>query len=705
KNRSTLDQILRLQTEILKAKAEHRELLCIFLDLEKAFDLMWTNGVLLQLVNFNIKGKLLTWTQDFLKDRKLQVRVGTEHSETKMTENGSPQGSVLSPILFNILMNTQHDALKGVTNDLSQYADDSAIWKTGKSRTNLVRISQKILDIIHEWAKTWGFKISADKTESVVFNYQYKPNETVKKLKLGDREIQFKTESKFLGMTFDNKLTWEKHITNIVQRCKKDLNLMRYISGTKYGADKITLRKIYTTLIRSKIDYGCQAYSSASKAQLERLDRIQAAALRIITGAYKSSANVDVQIECNMPPLKLRRDELILKYWARSSVLKDKLPINKLYDHVVYEAYEHRLGYKIPYVRKVEALKEEFGLKNLEIQGATYQEKFNLKSIEPRDTLRKYINKKTDNKKKIEEITKRYIKQNYQADLQIFTDGSKNKATDTVGCAFVIPSYRYSEKLKLNKDISIFSAELTAIIKALTWIRDNKPENVVILTDSLSAIQAMKGLDSKSRPDMIMEINNLIDEILVHKIILNIDWCPSHCNVSGNEMADEAAGAGAQHGKPHNISLAKTEVYALIKNKIKTKWAENWKNHHGFRWELDNRLPTKVIQYSDNRQMDRAYTRLRLGRNGLAFHNQTYGEMDPLCPHCGDIEDAEHYLLRCDKHNIHRNEMISQIKQLSEQGTQDVTLKLLLDPPQKIATKIRDIVTNFIIKTEYATII
>ena len=75
KNRSTLDQIIRLQSAILKAKMENKKLLCIFLDLEKAFDLMWTNGVLAQLTKFNIKGRLLAWVQDFLKDRKIQVRV------------------------------------------------------------------------------------------------------------------------------------------------------------------------------------------------------------------------------------------------------------------------------------------------------------------------------------------------------------------------------------------------------------------------------------------------------------------------------------------------------------------------------------------------------------------------------------------------------------------------------------------------------
>ena len=94
KNRSTLDQIVRLQTAIIKAKMEHRDLLCIFLDLEKAFDLMWTKGVLLQLTKFKIEGRILAWVQDFLKDRKIQVRVGSDLSDIKFVDNGSPPRAV-----------------------------------------------------------------------------------------------------------------------------------------------------------------------------------------------------------------------------------------------------------------------------------------------------------------------------------------------------------------------------------------------------------------------------------------------------------------------------------------------------------------------------------------------------------------------------------------------------------------------------------
>ena len=136
-------------------------------------------------------------------------------------------------------------------------------------------LCQNILDRIERWAEKWGIKISADKTESIVYNYGKLPTEEISKLKIGNKTTEYTKHAKLLGMTFDSELNWKSHFDSLIDRCKKDLNLMRYISGTKYGADRKTLLMLYTSLIRSKLDYGCQAYATtANTSQLQGLDRI-----------------------------------------------------------------------------------------------------------------------------------------------------------------------------------------------------------------------------------------------------------------------------------------------------------------------------------------------------------------------------------------------------------------------------------------------
>ena len=100
KGRSTLDHLVRLETEIKKAQARKQFLLAIFLDIEKAFDLVWRFGLLHKLKKYGINGRIFNFIQDFLQDRKIQVKVNEEKSELFDLPNGIPQGSVISPTLL-----------------------------------------------------------------------------------------------------------------------------------------------------------------------------------------------------------------------------------------------------------------------------------------------------------------------------------------------------------------------------------------------------------------------------------------------------------------------------------------------------------------------------------------------------------------------------------------------------------------------------
>lgn len=357
-NRSTLDQLTRLESVINSAFATNQTVTAVFLDLEKAFDLMWTKGTIKQLASKGINNIMLLWINNFLSNRIIRVRIGTTHAEYHTVENGSPQGSVISPILFNVIIDTLYDKLKNGPVGLSQFADDSAIWKVNRNIEKTISDVQRGLDIISEWQNTWGFKISPIKTEAVIFSrtglkydsdtgqYIYIPgccpkNNTgpVESLMIGGRPIPFKKQAKFLGMTLDQKLSWIPHINDLTNRCRKDLNLLKLISGTSYGADKKSLLLLYKSLILSKLDYGSTLYQSASPTQLKRLDVIQNAGMRIATGAYISTNSRALGVECVITPLPLRREENMLKYWARIKPHGSQLPVNDL----IQPTYAHTM--------------------------------------------------------------------------------------------------------------------------------------------------------------------------------------------------------------------------------------------------------------------------------------------------------------------------------------------------------------------------
>ena len=123
KNRYTLDQLTKLESEINHAFMERKVIAAVYLDLEKAFDLMWTTGTIMQLSKFGIDGRMLKWIHNFLVDRKIQVRVGNETSDQHTLENGCPQAVLSVPFC---LMPSSIHLKKHKHLGLSQYADDRA---------------------------------------------------------------------------------------------------------------------------------------------------------------------------------------------------------------------------------------------------------------------------------------------------------------------------------------------------------------------------------------------------------------------------------------------------------------------------------------------------------------------------------------------------------------------------------------------------
>ena len=311
KNRSTTDHVLRLQDAILKNNRFRGYTLAVFIDFKYAFDMVWREGLLCRLTNYGVTGNIYKFTQNFLSDRTFQVRVGGAVSRKYALENGTAQGSIISPLLFSVMINDLPDKFSGVQSSL--FADDSCVFKSGKDLSSITRNVNQNLKKLVDWCDEWGFNISLEKTVAVLFTHR---NNAVLPMNLiiKDTKITLEKSAKFLGVVFDSKLTWKEHIEYIVKRCQKRLNLMRMISGQNWGASKKTLLMIYRSLIRAVLDYGSIVYDTTADHLLKKLDSVQYQALKIATGAILGAALCDLQVDTGELPLSLRRRELQLKY-------------------------------------------------------------------------------------------------------------------------------------------------------------------------------------------------------------------------------------------------------------------------------------------------------------------------------------------------------------------------------------------------------
>ena len=539
KQRCTIDHVVRLQDDIHKSLHNKENTLAVFLDFSKAFDMVWSQGLLNEISLHGVNGRMLRWISDFLTGRTIRVAVGGNISNCFEMQNGTPQGSILSPILFNIMINDLPTPVDMMTRS-SIFADDSAAWRSGRNVSFLNRKIQTQLDAVVDWSDRWGFKLSETKTIAVLFGSHHKLTDV--KLSIKGVPVPVQTEAKFLGVTFDHRLSWKPHIDNLITRCKRVTNLMKSLTGSHWGASKTGLLSVYRSLTRSKLDYGCQAYYAASSTQLTRLDRIQSQCLRICCGAFITTPINALQQDCGEMPLSLRRERFVLRFALKVSAS----PSNPA--RIVTED-----SWKVHYGRPYETGKEpiytilsKFKEAHPDVQPTLPTRittpPWRTRPVEIDTTLTRRICKKTDTAAVMQAEALALIHQ-YAGALHIYTDGSRTE-DGRVAAAFYVEDLEYGHTKRLQDNSSVYAAELAGIGMAIDWIeRASVSTKIVIFSDSLSAMQSLRSSGTSVRPNTIAA---LLARIAALDVSLQFVWVPSHVGIRGNDAADELARTGTR---------------------------------------------------------------------------------------------------------------------------------------------------------------
>ena len=258
KQRGTLDHLVRFETFIREAFIKKEHVVSVFFDLESAYDTTWKYGIMNDLHDFGIRGRLAYFISAFLNERQFRVRVGDTLSNPHEQEMGVPQGSILSVTLFSVKIN---NIVKSVCPGVEcfLYVDDFCICYRSKHMHTIERQLQQVLNNMSKWSSENGFKFSKTKTKCMHF-CQSRKLHLDPELTLDGVQIKVVPEFKFLGLLFDSKVSFIPHINYLSNKCQKALNLLRVVSSMDWGADRKVLLRLYRTLVRSKLDYGCIVY-------------------------------------------------------------------------------------------------------------------------------------------------------------------------------------------------------------------------------------------------------------------------------------------------------------------------------------------------------------------------------------------------------------------------------------------------------------
>ena len=198
----------------------------------------------------------------------MKVFVNGEYSDVKNVEAGTPQGAVLSPILFNI-MTRDIPQREGI--DIHIYADDITILCCGDNLSEINNNLQAYLNTNERWTDFWGFTLSPAKT--VLQFFTRKKDVIHPLLKLKGTVIEYKEQHKLLGLILDSPLlSWKSHIESLISDCRRRLDIMKVLSSAVWGANALILRTFYISYIRAKIDYGSAVYGTADNKLLDKLE-------------------------------------------------------------------------------------------------------------------------------------------------------------------------------------------------------------------------------------------------------------------------------------------------------------------------------------------------------------------------------------------------------------------------------------------------
>ena len=322
KYRSTTDHLVSLERYLRDAFAQRQQAVGLFFDLEKAYETTWQYGIIRDLHRIGLRCWLPVFVSEYIRDRRIGVRFGTTLSDEFYPEEGVPTGNVLAVTCFGLKIN---ELPSGIAKDIFKalFVDDLAICFRGRPLATIERPSTAGSKCHTGMGDKEWFQVCSPQVQIVHFTAPRSRAQRPPNVRIGNTLLPVEESTKFLGLWWDSHLSFKKHISVLTTQCKEALNLIRVVAHLKWGGDRDTLLVLYHAIVRSKFDYGCIVYGTASNTNLRQLDSIHNSGLRLALGAFCTSPVSSLYTEANEAPLKERRLKLSMHYYVKTRACID----------------------------------------------------------------------------------------------------------------------------------------------------------------------------------------------------------------------------------------------------------------------------------------------------------------------------------------------------------------------------------------------